>query len=158
MYLQSDQNIANMEEEVNDDFRRVQEESRRFSEQVPWAERGSRIDPQQRERVRNELQRELERREILSRGSSDGNNAWSSIELGDQSNPDTNYSMYENVDGQTFKDMFEIARSYTSNGELVDIHPVETTEGTIGYNECQNFLSGDSRKTIKINIVFTFDI
>ena len=39
--------------------------------------------------------------------------------------------------------MFEIARSYLRNGELVDLHGVNTTDDGIGYKDCFNYLSQD---------------
>ena len=53
------------------------------------------------------------------------------------------FNVYENVDGSLFHDCFEIARSYLKNGELVDLHGIETTEYGIGYNDCFNYLSED---------------
>ena len=47
------------------------------------------------------------------------------------------------VDANTFHDIFEVARKYTRNGELVDLHSVKTTEDGIGYEECENYLSAD---------------
>ncbi len=53
------------------------------------------------------------------------------------------FNIYQNVDGELFHDVFEIARSYLQNGELVDLHSVETTEDRIGYDDCINYLSED---------------
>lgn len=55
-----------------------------------------------------------------------------------------NYSGRSHIDGNTFHDVFEIARQYLKNGELVDLHEAETTdEHGIGYNECNCYLSND---------------
>lgn len=55
-----------------------------------------------------------------------------------------NYSGRSHIDGDTFHDVFEIARQYLKNGELVDLHEAETTdEHGIGYNECNCYLSND---------------
>ncbi len=53
------------------------------------------------------------------------------------------FNIYENVDGRIFHDIFEITRNYLQNGELVDLHEVETTENGIGYDDCYNYLSED---------------
>lgn len=55
----------------------------------------------------------------------------------------TQFNIYEGVDGKLFHDVFEIARKYLKNGELVDLHGIETTENGIGYNDCYNYLSED---------------
>lgn len=41
--------------------------------------------------------------------------------------------MYENVDAETFYEIFEIARAFTENGELVNWHDVKITNVGIGY-------------------------
>ena len=55
----------------------------------------------------------------------------------------TQFNIYEGVDGKLFHEVFEIARKYLKNGELVDLHGIETTEDGIGYNDCYNYLSED---------------
>jgi hypothetical protein len=54
------------------------------------------------------------------------------------------------VDANTFHDIFEVARKYTRNGELVDLHSVKTTEDGIGYEECENYLSADGMSGFSI--------
>lgn len=54
------------------------------------------------------------------------------------------------VDANTFHDIFEVARKYTRNGELVDLHSVETTEDGIGYEDCENYLSADGMSGFSI--------
>ena len=56
---------------------------------------------------------------------------------------DNQFNLYQNVDGELFHDVFEIARSYLRNGELVDLHGVNTTDDGIGYKDCFNYLSQD---------------
>ena len=60
-------------------------------------------------------------------------------------NPTTNQNLnlVENVDGKTFHDVFEIARTYLRFGELVDLHEIETTDDGVGYNDTKNYLSED---------------
>ena len=47
------------------------------------------------------------------------------------------------VDASTFHDIFEVARKYTENGELVDLHDVKTTNDGVGYEDCETYLSSD---------------
>ncbi len=47
------------------------------------------------------------------------------------------------MDSNTFHDIFEIARKFLKNGELVDLRKPETADGDIGYNDCECFLSKD---------------
>ena len=61
-------------------------------------------------------------------------------------NPKTNntVNIVEGVDASLFHDVFEISRKYLRNGELVDLHDIETTEDHgIGYKYCDNYLSED---------------
>lgn len=60
-------------------------------------------------------------------------------------NPKTNTKavICEDVDNKVFHDVFEIARKFLKNGELVDLHESETADGNIGYNDCECFLSED---------------
>ena len=57
------------------------------------------------------------------------------------------------VDASTFHDIFEVARKYTRNGELVDLHSVEATEDGIGYEACENYLSADGMSGFAITPV-----
>lgn len=133
--LNPDQKDGNINTEVNygtDDFRRVQEESRRVAENGRWYESYKKFDEKLRSRLSDVFRRELE-----SRTNSNGNAYGLLDDTGD-------FKVYSNVDAQTFRDMFEIARTYTKNGELVDLHDVETTdEHGIGYKYCKNYLTDD---------------
>ncbi len=53
------------------------------------------------------------------------------------------FNLHQNIDGSLFHDIFEISRKYLKNGELVDLHGIETTNDGIGYNDCYNYLSED---------------
>ncbi len=121
-----------------DEFRQLQEESARLLESNSGRGYGLSVDEEGRIRVAGVLQRELE-----SRRRGGGDSQWATVTLGDSSNPQRQYNMLEDVDGQTFRDFFEIARRYTGNGELVDLHNTETTEDGIGYDDCYNYLSED---------------
>ena len=59
------------------------------------------------------------------------------------SNKGNEFIMCTSVDGSLFHDVFEIAQKHLRNGELVDLHTVETTDDGIGYNDCYNYLSDD---------------
>lgn len=133
--------IANNEETGNnkekveqDEFTRLQEESRRIANSTNWQDRSLENNEDLRRRLPRILQGELERRSIGGRSDARTLNLKSN---------DSTFKMHENVDGQTFKDMFEIARTFTKNGELVDLHNAETTEDGIGYNDCYNYVSDD---------------
>ncbi len=60
-------------------------------------------------------------------------------------NPKTNTKavICDDVDNKVFDDVFEMARKFLKNGELVDLHESETADGDIGYNDCECFLSED---------------
>lgn len=98
-------------EAATDDFRRIQEESRRMSdtESLLYHSARKEIDDSLRSRLSNVF-----KREIQSRISSTSNDS-ELLDLG-------NYKVYTNIDGKLFHDIFEIARKYLENGELVDIH------------------------------------
>lgn len=60
-------------------------------------------------------------------------------------NPKTNTKavICDDVDNKVFHDVFEIARNFLKNGELVDLHESESADGYTGYNDCECFLSED---------------
>ncbi|MCQ2087648.1 MAG: hypothetical protein MJZ37_06230 [Bacilli bacterium] len=119
-----------------DEFRRLQEESQRlpYEEQQLYRSGSKEID----ENLRSRLSRVLGERLEAERSS----NSYEARILNDTKTGNT-FEAYGNVDGQTFRDCFEIARTYTQYGELVDLHPVETTEDEIGYNDTYNCISKD---------------
>ena len=53
------------------------------------------------------------------------------------------FRLHQQVNGALFHDVFEIAKGYLKNGELVDLHDIQTTEDGIGYDDCYNYLSDD---------------
>lgn len=123
-------------QEAENEFRRLQEESRGMSENE--RELFRRGDKEIDENLRTRLQRVLGERVKSSRGN-DSNNA----RLLTDSKTGNQFNVYDNVDGKTFHDVFEIARTYTKYGELVDLHPIETNEDGTGYNDTKNYLSAD---------------
>lgn len=125
---------------AGDDFRTVQERSRRESNERSWTERGSADYGGVRKGLPAVLRGELERRGYHSGADNARNLTGKNGER---------FEVFE-VDGQTFRDIFEVARTYTPNGELVDLHGVETTEDGIGYNDCRNFVSSDGTSGFSI--------
>lgn len=132
---------TNETESVNNDFRAIQEESRRKLNDENWGDSSKAVDEDLRGRIRGTLSEEIKRR-----GYSDSNND-GVLKLESKGN---NFNLYKNVDAETFHDMFEIARTYTDNGELVDLHPINTNEDSLGYNEMNNYLSDDGMQGFSI--------
>ena len=67
----------------------------------------------------------------------------------------TQYTIRKNVSGKLFHDIFEIARSYIPNGELVDLHD--------NYDDCICYLSEDGTSGFAIeqetgNLVSVFNL
>lgn len=120
-----------------DEFRNLQAESQRMSyedTQAYWS--GSRkIDDEVRGRLSRAFGLELR-----------PTNSKRVLSVRTLLNPKTNntVNIVEGVDASLFHDVFEISRKYLRNGELVDLHDVETTEDHgIGYKYCDNYLSED---------------
>lgn len=124
---------VNMRGEQNE-FRRIQEEARAELNKSVEQRNSTENNEGLRERLSTNFRRELDSR---------GYHAGASDELVLKSNKGTEFKMHQKVDGNTFHDIFEIARAYTKNGELVDLHSVETTDDGIGYAETENYLSED---------------
>lgn len=119
---------------TNNDFAGIQAESRGTSfENIRQRKLDTRNNEAVRTRLSAALAGELERRGYRH-GNADG--------LHLTSGQGQAFEMLT-VDASTFHDIFEVARKYTRNGELVDLHSVETTEDGIGYEECENYLSAD---------------
>lgn len=112
--------------EYSDEFRRIQEESRRELNSSSWQERSSKNNETLRRRLSDNFKRRLENR---------GYNSSSSNAIILKSNKNTEFRMYENIDGDLFHDCFEIDRTYLNNGELVDLHN--------NYGDCTCYLSDD---------------
>lgn len=121
---------TNTKEGVENDFRKLQEESRRISkeEQQLFNSGNNRIDEGVRERLSRIYESKLQTRD----GKSRNGNA-----LSLKSNKNTTFNMYDNVDAQTFHDIFEINKKYLRYGELVDLHDVED------YKNTKNYISND---------------
>ena len=114
--------------EYSDEFRGLQEESARMSEQLV-----SEKDGVQRaairglvERIGRTLQRELDRA-ISGRGYKLRNVV--------NKSKGTSFDIIENVDGRLFHDIFAIVKAYLPNGELVDLHD--------NYNDAICYITSD---------------
>lgn len=123
--------------ERTDEFRKLQAESKRMSEKdIQLYHSGNRqID----ERIRGRLSRSVQ--EIFLGTDDNGvSNAKGLLSLSAKNNT---FEIYQDVNAELFRDVFEIARNYLKFGELVDLHEVNTTDESIGYKDCLNYLSKD---------------
>ena len=135
-----DENGYNSERGENyaatDEFRRLQEESKGMSdEEIQLYHSGER-------EVNEELRKNISGilRSQIDAARNGVRNDYGILNLSAKGNQ---FNLYENVNGNLFRDCFEIARNYLKNGELVDLHGVNTTDDGIGYNDCFNYLSED---------------
>ncbi|MBR4394890.1 MAG: hypothetical protein IKT01_00640 [Eubacteriaceae bacterium] len=139
-------------ESRSEDFRRLQEESRGMPYEKLQQNRSGSLG------VDNDLYGRLSdvlRREVGAFVGSHSN----SVGVLDNTN---DFTVYTNIDGSLFHDVFEIVRSYLENGELVDFHGIKTTEEGIGYNDCQNCLADDGLSgfsiTLKEDLISVYNI
>ena len=139
---QKEEYIEYKEDEENE-FRRLQEESERLSDEEKQLYRSSsrQIDENLRERFSNVFKRRLE--------------AFSSSHRYDarilrDTKTQNEFKIYGNVDGSTFRDIFSMVRNYLPNGELVDVHSLESDEYSTGYNDTENYLSEDGMSGFSI--------
>lgn len=141
----TNKNVANSQETVYNtpqkeegynEFEQLQRESEGLSNEEQQLYRsGSReIDENLRRRLSTVFERRLE-----SSRSSDSNEA--RVLTDPQSG--NSFDVYENVDAQTFHDIFDIIRRYTAYGELVDVHPAISTEDETGYDSTRNYMTKD---------------
>lgn len=109
--------------ETDYDFRKLQEESRGIFKQRSWKERIESFNGDLLERFSRIFRQEI--------------HSWSSRNSNDNGllNNTGDFKIYKNVDGVLFHDVFEIARTYLKNGELVDLHD--------NYNDSTCYLSDD---------------
>ncbi len=116
--------------ERSDEFRRVQAESLGLSdEDVRMFHRGSRILD---EGIRGRLSRVF-RQQLLAQcsGYKYDTRRLTNYKSGEK------FSVYGNVDANTFHDIFKIVHNYLRNGDAVDIHDKEY------YTDCINYLTED---------------
>ena len=111
-------------------FRELQKTSREVSEResASYHSGERQIDEGLRGRLSEVLTRELDAR---SRVNGYGNESHLKTPKG------TEFDIYTGVDAETFHDVFEIARTYLRNGELVDLHD------KADYGESYNCLTKD---------------
>lgn len=141
----TNKNVANSQETVYNtpqkeegynEFEQLQRESEGLSNEEKQLYRsGSRqIDEDLRRRFSRVFRQKLE-------SSRSGNSNESRVLTDPRSG--NKFDVYENVDAQIFHDVFDIVRNYTQYGELVDVHPIVSTEDDIGYDSTQNYMTKD---------------
>ena len=90
------------------------------------------------------------RKTLKSKSSGDTN----ILEFKDTKTGNT-FKVYDNIDGKTFKETFEINKNYFTNGELID------NNSTINYNDTNNYLSDDGLSGFAVtkdgNIISVFN-
>ena len=115
-------------DEYTDDFRRVQAESERLSdEEIRQYHRGGKEDKYFSDEERRDLGAVYEG--LLSRGLRLSPTDW--IDLVGKGNT----FRFAQVNGDLFHDIFEINRKYVQNGELVDMHN--------DYSDAKCYISSD---------------
>lgn len=119
------------EYKATDEFRRVQEGSKKFLEKgISDFNEGRRsLSDQDRERIGGILGRLLE---------SNSNGSWHGIQSNlTHTNKDGSIGSFNigKVDGNLFHDIFEVTKTYLYNGELVDLHD--------DYSDCNCYITSD---------------
>jgi len=134
----------NEEIKYEDDFRRIQEESRRISnqEQQLFHKGSKEVD----ETLRTRLSRTY--RSLLNARSNINSDGYGLLEnTGD-------FKVYSNVEPQVFHDIFEINKTYLKFGELVDLHD--------NYDNATCYLSDDGLSGFAIeengNLISVFNL
>lgn len=124
------ENTKEFSYERTDEFKRLQEESRRlYDKDIESFHNGSK---QCDEGIRGRLSRVFEK-QIKSASGSNRNVSTSIV----NKKTGKNISIYENVDYNLFHDVFEIAQKYLFSGDAVDVH--EAAE----YKNCKNYLTSN---------------
>lgn len=124
-------NNGTEEYKTTDEFRRVQEASRRFSEKgVSKYNTGEKLlNDEGKRRLGGILGRLLD-------PSSDGSSyAFKSDLTHTNKNGNVGHFRIGEVNGKLFHDIFEVVRTYLKNGELVDLHE--------DYSDCKCFVTDD---------------
>ena len=117
------QNDYNNSYERTNEFRRLQEESRKRTSQSSWYESFKEFDERVRTRLSNVFREQIQ---STINSDSDVNGLLENT---------NNFKIYKNINGQLFHDIFEIVRPFAKNGELVDIHE--------NYNDTTCYISDD---------------
>jgi hypothetical protein len=140
--------INNNEYEQTDEFRELQESRRKGNNDEQQYHSGEKwLEEDDKRRLGDIFRKQL---------NAAGNNAGVAdgiLSAGHRTN--SQYTIRKNVSGKLFHDIFEIARSYTLNGELVDIHD--------NYDDCVCYLSEDGTSGFAIeqetgNLVSVFNL
>ena len=140
--------INNNEYEQTDEFRELQESRRKGNNDEQQYHSGEKwLEEDDKRRLGDIFRKQL---------NAAGNNAGIAdgiLNAGHRTN--SQYTIRKNVSGKLFHDIFEIARSYTLNGELVDIHD--------NYDDCICYLSEDGTSGFAIeqetgNLVSVFNL
>ena len=140
--------INNNEYEQTDEFRRLQESrNERIDEWKLYHSGEKRLTDEDRRRLGLIFRRQLDAAGN-SAGIADG-----ILSAGNRQG--THYTIRKNASGKLFHDIFEIARSYLPNGELVDLHD--------SYEDCVCYLSEDGTSGFAIeqetgNLVSVFNL
>lgn len=134
--------------EQTNNFRSLQEESRRRTKQEISESHGkSKIDEGIRDRLRSIFREQIQ-------SASDSNGVSDGVLSAGHRGP-TQFEIRKNVSGKLFHDIFEIARGYLPNGELVDLHD--------NYDDCVCYLSEDGTSGFAIeqktgNLISVFNL
>lgn len=140
--------INNNEYEQTNEFRELQESRRKGNNDEQQYHSGEKwLEEDDKRRLGDIFRKQL---------NAAGNNAGVAdgiLSAGHRTN--SQYTIRKNVSGKLFHDIFEIARSYTLNGELVDIHD--------NYDDCVCYLSEDGTSGFAIeqetgNLVSVFNL
>lgn len=110
--LYKSNNYSTITGATNNEFRELQEESRRELAKSS----GERVYAKNNEGIRERLST-IFRRELDSRGYNASFNRLLHLE----SKNNIKFDIYQNIDGDLFHDIFEIARVYLNNGKLLCI-------------------------------------
>ena len=122
--------------EYTDDFRRIQEESLRLSnDDIQSFHNGSRrIDDSTRGILARAFQGQL-------RSSSDSVRYEHRNVINNKTGKE--FKIYKNVEGTLFHDIFDIVQKYLPNGDCVDVHDIKSSEWSTGYDYCKCYITED---------------
>ena len=126
--------------EINSAFKAIQDDARKVASETEWRTKERKISKKSAKKLGDVLKAELSTRNIEAE----------KLDLSySKKDSKIKYKVFKNVKAEDFRDMFEICRTFTDNGELVDLHGVENSYyddgslASIGYKYCNNYLSED---------------
>lgn len=131
------ENTINKRDNIEDDFRRLQETSRNLSNKdIQSFHSGSqRIDDSFRRLLETTFKRQI---------NATRNSLWHGDRTLVNKKNNNSFTVVENVDGNLFHNIFEIVNKYLPNGDAVDVHKASD------YSKNQNFLSDDGMSGFSI--------